>query len=425
MAPARAGEARAGGARGTGVVRVGPSRHHGAHPDALIGTQPPTGLMRPATHSARVFGRSASGIGPRSRKACRWKVESPHLWAALRRASSRRLRPRQASKMLRRRSGVRRSELGLETVQGGRWGAVVRQGGGPFQPSWPRRVELRAVDAARRAAHLTVAGGGGAPSWEAAEPTASVRGCALRCVGTSGLSRSAGGAAWERAVWPVVPAGRRPCRRGAGGAASSDLVEGGDLFPSWRHQAHPLLRHRAEPLGAREHVGRHLAPRVELHPLAARRPAQPSVLHGRGVEGPHLAHAARLEHQVGGALGVDVGHDRPRRELLEPELDARHVHVHLVSAQRHHGVGPLLHPPSLACRCVGEEGDDLGRRGHGEPLPRHHAVHHVQLACEATSRKGWRPAVRACMPEASSCEASRGRPHEATSAAGRREEAHS
>ena len=163
VAPARAGEARAGGARGTGVVRVGPSRHHGAHPDALIGTQPPTGLMRPATHSARVFGRSASGIGPRSRKACRWKVESPHLWAALRRASSRRLRPRQASKMLRRRSGVRRSELGLETVQGGSWGAVVRQGGGPFQPSWPRRVELRAVDAARRAAHLTAAGGGGAP----------------------------------------------------------------------------------------------------------------------------------------------------------------------------------------------------------------------------------------------------------------------
>ena len=45
------------------------------------------------------------------------------------------MRPRYASKMLRRRCGVRRSGLGFQMVQGGRWGAVVRQGGGRLQPA--------------------------------------------------------------------------------------------------------------------------------------------------------------------------------------------------------------------------------------------------------------------------------------------------
>ena len=45
------------------------------------------------------------------------------------------LRSRRASKRLRRRSGLRRSALSLQTVQGGRWGGVVRQDGGHFQPA--------------------------------------------------------------------------------------------------------------------------------------------------------------------------------------------------------------------------------------------------------------------------------------------------
>ena len=44
-------------------------------------------------------------------------------------------RARQASTPLRSRSGVCRSDLSLPMVQGGRWGAVLNQGGGHFQPT--------------------------------------------------------------------------------------------------------------------------------------------------------------------------------------------------------------------------------------------------------------------------------------------------
>ena len=59
----------------------------------------------------------------------RSKGQNPQLWGrAL-------LRPRLASKMLGRRSGVRRSGLRLQMVQRGRWGGVVKQSGRRFEPA--------------------------------------------------------------------------------------------------------------------------------------------------------------------------------------------------------------------------------------------------------------------------------------------------
>ena len=65
------------------------------------------------------------------------KVEHPQLWAGLTRAAEA-MASFQAAQA---QSGVRRGGPSLPTVQGGRWGGVVRQGGGHFQPAALRLSE--------------------------------------------------------------------------------------------------------------------------------------------------------------------------------------------------------------------------------------------------------------------------------------------
>ena len=111
----------------------GPSRPHGAARE--VGGD--MGLGGPARGPARTSRGAASRLA-----AGKWKLLNfGPAGAGL-------LRPRRASTRRRRRSGGRRSGLGLWTVQGGRGGAVLRQGGGPFQPSCAARL-LRECPRAR------------------------------------------------------------------------------------------------------------------------------------------------------------------------------------------------------------------------------------------------------------------------------------
>ena len=74
------------------------------------------------------------------------------------------LGPWRASEMLRRRSEVRRSGLSPRSHQAGRWGGVVKQGGGHFQPAGPPPLRSRPTVCARCSA------GGGARSRAAMAP---------------------------------------------------------------------------------------------------------------------------------------------------------------------------------------------------------------------------------------------------------------
>ncbi len=97
-----------------------------------MGRCPSAGRRPFPTSSARVW---SSCLSLKFAQSCRDLVVDRGKCLNFGAAQGEPSRARQASTPLRSRSGVCRSDLSLPMVQGGRWGAVLNQGGGHFQPT--------------------------------------------------------------------------------------------------------------------------------------------------------------------------------------------------------------------------------------------------------------------------------------------------
>ncbi len=139
-------------------------RRSGARSSGLSSRRHPAGRRGGVVRQGRGHFQPAELLQQRrveqERDAYWWNAENPQLWGGLNRAPEARASFRAARAALR---GVRRSELSLQMVQGGRWGGVVRQGGGHFQPAATpaERATLHACTARGESAGAAAADGGG------------------------------------------------------------------------------------------------------------------------------------------------------------------------------------------------------------------------------------------------------------------------